>query len=86
MVQSAYPAEMLGNELRKARTAAKMTQEKLSYAAGIDRSYISILEHDKQSPTVDLLFRICDALGVSASGLLSRVEAERKAKSKKKPD
>ena len=86
MVQSAYPAEMLGNELRKARTAAKMTQEKLSYAAGIDRSYISILEHDKQSPTVDLLFRICDALGVSASGLLSRVEAERKTKSKKKPD
>jgi len=71
---------MLGNELRKARTAAKMTQEKLSYAAGIDRSYISILEHDKQSPTVDLLFRICDALGVSASGLLSQVEAERKAK------
>jgi len=74
---------MLGNELRKARTAAKMTQEKLSYAAGIDRSYISILEHDKQSPTVDLLFSICDALDVSASGLLSRVEVERKAKAKK---
>ena len=84
MAQSAYPAEMLGNELRKARTAAKMTQEQLSFAAEIDRSYISILEHDKQSPTVDLLFRICDALGVSASGLLSRVEAERKAKAKKK--
>lgn len=74
---------MLGNELRKARMAAKLTQEQLSFAAEIDRSYISLLEHDKKSPTVDMLFRLCDTLGVSASGLLARVEAGRKTKGKK---
>ena len=74
---------MLGNELRKARTAAKMTQEQLSFAAEIDRSYISLLEHNKKSPTVDLLLRMCDAMGVTASSLLSRVEADRMPKAKK---
>ena len=73
---------MLGNELRMAHITAKLTQEELSFAAEIDRSDISILEHDKQSPTVDILFRLCDTLGVSASGVLARVEAERKAKAK----
>ena len=75
---------MLGDELRKARMAAKLTQEQLSFAAEIDRSYISLLEHDKKSPTVDMLFRLCDTLGVSASSLLARVEAGRKPKAKKK--
>ncbi len=75
---------MLGEELRKARMAAKLTQEQLSFAAEIDRSYISLLEHDKKSPTVDMLFRLCDTLGVSASSLLARVEAARKTKVKKK--
>lgn len=64
--------------------AAKLTQEQLSFAAEIDRSYISLLEHDKKSPTVDMLFRLCDTLGVSASSLLARVEAARKTKAKKK--
>ena len=75
---------MLGDELRKARVAAKLTQEQLSFAAEIDRSYISLLEHDKKSPTVDMLFRLCDTLGVSASSLLARVEAGRKSKTKKR--
>ena len=75
---------MLGNELRKAREEAGITQEQLSYSAGVDRSYISLLENNKKSPTVELLFRLCDALGVSASGLLARVETTRKPKAKKK--
>ena len=54
---------------------ANLTQEQLSFAARIDRSYISQLENDRKSPTVDLLFRICNALGISASGLLAHVEA-----------
>ena len=75
---------MLGDELRKAREEADLTQEQLSYAAQIDRTYISQLENNRKSPTVDVLFRLCDALGVSASGLLAKVEATRKPKAKKK--
>ena len=68
---------MLGEELRKAREAAKMTQEELSFRAGIHRTYVSQLERDKKSPTLDVLFRICDALGAKASRIVARVEAKR---------
>ena len=46
-----------------------------SLDAHVDRSYISELEHDKKSPTVDMLFRLCKVLGVRASELMARVEA-----------
>jgi transcriptional regulator with XRE-family HTH domain len=68
---------MLGNELRKAREEAGLTQEQLSFEAGLDRTYISQLEHDKKSPTLDALFRLCQAMGITASELVARVEKTR---------
>jgi len=65
---------MLGKELRKARENAGMTQEQLAFAASVDRTYISQLERDKKSPTVAMLFKLCDPLGVSPSKLIARVE------------
>lgn len=64
----------LGRELRQARLAAGMTQEALSSAAKIDRSYISQLERDLKSPTVDTLLRLCRAMGAAASALICRIE------------
>lgn len=58
---------MFGDELKRAREAAGMTQETLAFEAELDRTYISRLEHNKKSPTLDTLFRICDALGISAA-------------------
>ena len=69
---------MLGIELRKARKAAGLTQERLAFAANLDRTYISQLENDKKSPTLDVLFRLCEALGVSAAKLIARVERARR--------
>lgn len=70
-----YPPGMsLGDELRNAREAADLTQEQVAAAAGIDRAYLSLLENNHKSPTVDTLFRICKALGVPASQILARVE------------
>lgn len=74
---------MLGDELRNARNNAQMTQEQLSFAAEIDRTYVSMLENNKKSPTVEVLLRICKALGVSASEIISRVENAPKASRKK---
>lgn len=64
----------LGAELRRARNEAGLTQEALARAAKLDRAYISLLENDRKSPTVDTLFRLCGALGVTASAVLARVE------------
>lgn len=71
---------MLGAELKKAREAAGLSQEKLAFAAELDRTYISHLENDKKSPTLEVVFRICDALKIPASELIARVEKSRTGK------
>jgi transcriptional regulator with XRE-family HTH domain len=71
---------MLGQELLQARTAAGLTQEQLSFRAGLSRPYISQLERDLKSPTLETLFLLCDALGVSAAEIVGRVEKGRKRK------
>jgi transcriptional regulator with XRE-family HTH domain len=71
---------MMGQELRKARQRAGLTQERLSFLAGLSRPYISELERDRKSPTVDTLFLICDALNVSAADLVGRADAARRRK------
>lgn len=68
---------MLGDVLRHFREEAGMTQETLAFEAGVDRTYISQLERNKKSPTVDVLFRLCDAMGIKASELIARVEENR---------
>jgi len=67
---------MVGEELRKAREDAGLTQEELSSKARVDRSYISQLERGLKSPTLDMLLRLCKAMGVSASEIVARVEKE----------
>jgi transcriptional regulator with XRE-family HTH domain len=65
---------MLGEELRRARDEAGLSQEEVAARAEIDRSYLSQLENDKKSPTLDLLFRVCKAIGIKTSTLVARVE------------
>jgi transcriptional regulator with XRE-family HTH domain len=71
---------MVGGELRRLRERAKLTQEQLSFRAGLSRPYISQLERNLKSPTLDTLFLICDALDASATNVVRRLEAARKRK------
>ena len=66
---------MLGQELRRAREEAGLTQETLADKAGVHRTYVSLLERGKKSPTVAMLFRLCRVLAVRPSTLLARVES-----------
>jgi transcriptional regulator with XRE-family HTH domain len=63
-----------GAELRRARRAADLTQEQLAARARVDRTYLSDIENDKVSPTLDMLERLCNALGVRVSAIIARVE------------
>lgn len=65
---------MLGDELRKARIAAGLTQEQLGFKADISRNYVSLLERGEKSPTMQVLQRVCKALGVKASAIVARIE------------
>ena len=64
----------LGDELQRARIKAGLSQEELAFKAEISRNYVSLLERNKKSPTVNLLLRLCRALGVRASMIVTRIE------------
>jgi len=65
---------MIGDELRETRRAAGLTQEDLADLAGVHSTYISLLERNRKSPTVEVLQRICSSLGLPMSEFMRRVE------------
>ena len=71
---------MIGDELRKARKTAGLSQEEVAAKAGITREYVSHMERGAYSPTLDVLFRVCSALGTQAWRLVQQVETGQKAK------
>jgi transcriptional regulator with XRE-family HTH domain len=76
---------VIGDELRKARIAAGLSQEALGFKAKFSRNYVSMVELNHNSPTLDTLIRMCHALGVSASVLVGQHESEvQKAKPSRK--
>jgi transcriptional regulator with XRE-family HTH domain len=64
-----------GRVLRESRTKASLSQEALALAAGIDRTYVSLLERGKRQPTLETVFRLADVLSVSAATLVARTFA-----------
>ncbi len=71
---------MLGESLQKARTKAGLSQETVAAKADVNRSYLSLIEGNHKSPTVNVLLRICQAIGVPAAAILAEVEGELKSK------
>jgi transcriptional regulator with XRE-family HTH domain len=55
--------------LRRIRVARGLSQERLAFDAGVDRSYVGGLERSEENPTVDLLGRLAKILQVSLSEL-----------------
>ena len=69
---------MFGKILREARKSADLTQEKLAFKAGLDRTYISLMERGQRSPTLDVLLRLCEALELLPSELMKELESASK--------
>jgi transcriptional regulator with XRE-family HTH domain len=65
---------MVGKVLRQLRRESRITQEELARRAKIDRVYVSLLENDKNSPTLEVFCRVCKALGTKGSLVLARIE------------
>lgn len=66
--------EALGDVLREIRLQRGMSQEDLALACDRHRTYVSLLERGKNSPSVRTLFMIAEALEIAPSALLKRVE------------
>ena len=54
----------VGTELRVCRQKKRISQEQLGFDAGIHRTYVSLIERGVKSPTLGVLFRLCQALDV----------------------
>ncbi|WP_404289663.1 helix-turn-helix domain-containing protein [Microvirga sp. RSM25] len=61
---------LVGENVRRYRTAAGMSQAELAERMGVDRAYISGLESGARNPTVLTLWHTAVALGVDVSCLL----------------
>ena len=66
--------EAFGIVLRKHRTEAKLSQEKLALICNLDRTYIGMLERGERQPTISTLFSITKNLNISASNFIEEVE------------
>lgn len=58
---------LVARNLRRLRVARGVSQENLAVDAGIDRTYVSRLERVLENPTVAVLERLAQALGVPIS-------------------
>jgi len=63
--------KLVGGNVRNARIAAGMTQEKLAERSGFTQQYISGLERGKRNPTIVSIYELGQALGVSHEQLVA---------------
>jgi transcriptional regulator with XRE-family HTH domain len=53
-----------GSAVRQHRTLIRLSQEELADRAGLDRTYVSGIERGARNPTLKILQKVADALGV----------------------
>ena len=60
----------LGERIRENRKKKMMTIKSLSEYTGLSVGYLSMLEQNKTTPTIDNLARICESLEISIVDIL----------------
>lgn len=65
----------LGKNIRQAREAKQITQEKLAEFASLDPTYISGIERGQRNPGIRNVVKIAKALGLTTANLCEGVDA-----------
>ena len=71
-----------GGVLRKHREQAAMSQEALAHETDVHRTYVSLIERGIRNPTLDVVFRLADALAIPPSTLVGETEVRLKRRRK----
>jgi len=66
--------ELFGNVLKQFRNDKGLSQEELGFESGYHRTYISLLERGKKSPSLKTIFQLAKALDVEPSGIMERLQ------------
>lgn len=66
--------ELVGWNVKRVRVAGAISQERLAFDSGVDRSYLGGVERGEENPTVDILERLAETLGVPLAELFTEPE------------
>lgn len=69
-------AIIVGKVIQKYREEKGLSQEVVSGLADIGRTHLSAIERGIRKPTLETYFKICDALDVRPSVLMTIIENE----------
>ena len=64
--------------LRQERERRGVSMTRLAETAGLSQGMISLVEHEQRNPSLDTLLRICVALEINLSDVLSQAEVAAK--------
>ncbi len=67
-------AKIVGETIAYFRQNKGLSQEVVSGLAGIGRSHLSAIERGERKPTLETLYRICVALDVTMTDIVSEIE------------
>ena len=68
------PEKAFGRILKEIRHERSLSQEELGFESGYHRTYISLLERGRKSPSLNTIFQMAAALGILPSEILRRTE------------
>lgn len=66
-------AKIVGEVIKSYREEKNLSQEVLSGLADIARSHLSMIERGTRKPTLETLFKLCDALEVRPSQVVEEI-------------
>lgn len=71
MTSSPEVATQIGRNLARCRKRAGLTQEELSYRAGLHRTEIGLLERGERTPRADTIVKLAAAVSASVGDLFA---------------
>lgn len=74
MCEEFLDSKVVGEAIAHCRKSKKISQEILSGLADIGRTHLSAIECGARKPTLETLYRISIALGMSMSDIVEEIE------------
>lgn len=69
-------SKTVGRVIAQFRNAKGLSQEVVSGLADIGRTHLSMIERGERKPTLETLFKICDAMKISPSEVVKEIETQ----------
>lgn len=66
--------KLVGKNIRRIRVDQEISQERLAFDSGVDRSYLGGIERGEENPTVDILDRIAEILAIELAELFVAID------------